>query len=68
MPALHGVTNDGFTPETGLTAMHRRIHCAATPDADGVANELDSVSIENFLDTIAEIAMAIARYKELKES
>jgi len=68
MPAPDGVTNDGLTPEPGLTPIHRRIHCAATSDTTDDTNELDAVAIENFLDTIAEVALAIARRKELKES
>ena len=47
-----------------LTRIHRRIHCAATPDApehDEDETELDRIAIDNLLDTLAEIALAIAR-------
>ena len=40
------------------------IHCAATPDAtkhDEHETELDRIAIDNLLDTLAEIALAIAR-------
>ena len=51
--------------QTGLTSIHRCIHCAATPDT--VNEELDGIEIDSFLDTLAEIARAIARRKEEKE-
>ena len=47
-----------------LTRIHGRIHCAATPDAtehDEHETELDRIAIDNLLDTLAEIALAIAR-------
>ncbi len=43
-----------------LTSIPEGIHCAATPeDLDG-QDELDEIAINNFLDTLAEVAMAIA--------
>ena len=50
-----------------LTGIHGRIHCAATPDAtehDGHETELDRIAIDNLLDTLTEIALAIARRRE----
>ena len=50
-----------------LTGIHRRIHCAATPDAsehDEDETELDRIAIDNLLDTLAEVALAIARRRE----
>ena len=50
-----------------LTPIHRRIHCAATPDApehDEDETELDRIAIDNLLDTLAEVALAIARRRE----
>ena len=50
-----------------LTRIHGRIHCAATPDAtkhDEHETEFDRIAIDNFLDTLAEIALAIARRRE----
>lgn len=50
-------------PLDGLTCIHQRIHCTATPDATEGINELDRIAISHFLDTLGEIAMAIARRK-----
>ncbi len=50
-----------------LTRIHGRIHCAATPDAtehDEHETELDRIAIDNLLDTLAEVALAIARRRE----
>ena len=50
-----------------LTAIHRRIHFPATPDApehDEDETELDRIAIDNLLDTLAEVALAIARRGE----
>ncbi len=53
--------------EKALTPIHRGIHCAATDDAGDNAedsvNELDRLAINHFLDTLAEVALAIARRK-----
>ena len=50
----------------GLTPIHGRIHCAATPDTlkDQLENELDQIAIDHFLDTLAEIVLAIARRRQ----
>ena len=49
--------------EDGLTPIHRRIHCAATPDAIkpdiGNENELDTITIDHFIDALAEVVLAI---------
>ena len=47
----------------GLTPIHQRIHCAATPVTIADANELDIITVDNFVDTLAEVALAIARRK-----
>ena len=50
-----------------LTGIHGRIHCAATPDATGFdehETEFDRIAIDNLLDTLTEIALAIARRRE----
>ena len=50
---------NGHDPE--LTTLHPRIHCAATPDTtEGEHTETDRIIIENFLDTMAEIALSVA--------
>ncbi len=48
---------------TALTSIPRRIHCAATsaPEQDeDFVDELDEIEIDNFLTTLAEVAMAVA--------
>ena len=50
-----------------LTGIHGRIHCAATPGATGLdehETEFDRIAIDNLLDTLTEIALAIARRRE----
>jgi len=47
----------------GLTPIHRRIHCAATPDTSEV-DELGLIAIDHFIDTLAEVATAIARRRK----
>ena len=50
-----------------LTGIHGRIHCAATPDASEYGEdetELDRIAIDNLLDTLAEVALAIVRRRE----
>ena len=48
-------------PLNVLTPIHRRIHCSATRDTTEGRDELDRIAIDNFLDTLAEVALAIAR-------
>ena len=48
----------------GLTPIHARIHCAATQDAPGETDELDRIDIESFLNTLAEVAFAVARREQ----
>ncbi len=48
----------------GLTPIHSRIHCAATDDTSGNDDELEGIAIDHLLDTLAEIALAIARRRE----
>ncbi len=52
----------------GLTPIHERIHCAATADTTQPENELDSIAIDHFLDTLAEVAMAVARRRQQLDS
>lgn len=47
----------------GLTCIHSRIHCVATQDqGDG---EIDKIDIANFIRTIADVALEIARREHL---
>ncbi len=43
-----------------LTCIPEGIHCAATPEDPEGNDELDEIAINHFLDTLAEVAMAIA--------
>ena len=63
MSSGQDVNKNGFEPENGLTPIHQRIHCAATPDTIADANQLDVIAREIFIDTLAEVALAIARRK-----
>ena len=45
----------------GLTPIHQRIHCAATPDTTQPEDELENIAIDNFLNILAEVALAAAR-------
>ena len=51
----------------GLTCIPQRIHCTATPDTNRDENELDRIAIDTFLDTIADIALAVARRRQQVE-
>ena len=56
----------GGAPDA-LTRIHGRIHYGATPDApehDEHETELDRIAIDTLLDTLAEVALAIARRRE----
>ncbi len=44
------------------------IHWPATPDTVGGENELDDITIGQFLDTLAEIAMAIISRRQNLDS
>ena len=61
----HRPDMDSDQPQNGLTPIHMRIHCAATPDTVDGGNELDQIDIDHFLDTLAEVAMAIVRRRQL---
>lgn len=51
-------------PSEGLTS----IHCAAAQDAtEGSHSETDRIIIENFLDTLAEVALAVASRRERQD-
>ena len=48
----------------GLTSIHPRIHWPATTDAAAPEHsETDQIIIDNFLNTLAEIALAVASRK-----
>lgn len=51
----------------GLTPIHEPIHCPATQDYVEDGNELDGIDVEHFLDTLANIALAIAARQNQKD-
>ncbi len=51
--------------ERPLTSIPEGIHCAATPEDQEDNDELDEIAIENFLDILAEVALAVARRRKL---
>ena len=53
--------------EKALTPIHERIHCAATDETLGSENELDEIAIDNFLDTQAEVTLAIIRRRQIEQ-
>ena len=53
-----------------MTCIHQRIHCAATeePEPDtGTLEEMNEPDITNLLDTLVEIALAVARRRQGQE-
>ena len=47
--------------EEGLTPIHPRIHCVATQDGAEEPTETDTIMVEAFIETLAEVAMAVAK-------
>ena len=48
----------------GLTCIHSPIHCVATQEPGGTTedvSEVDWIDVDNFINTIAEVALEIAR-------
>ena len=61
--AENPVSDDELSFGEELTSIPRSIHWPATPDVAGDNNELDRITVETFLDTLAEVAVAVARRK-----
>ena len=58
--ALNSVPN-------GLTSIHPRIHCVATQDATidlDSYDELDQIDIDNLINTLAKVAISVARREQ----
>lgn len=53
--------------QKALTPIHTRIHCAATGENLDSENELDQIAIDNFLDTLAEVTLAIIRRRQIEQ-
>ena len=47
--------------------MHQRIHCGATQDTTEAADELDRIAIDDFLQTLGEVALSVARRRSDSE-
>lgn len=50
----------------GLTCIRRRIHCAATRDAESSKYEKEEIDIDNFFGTLARVALAVAARERAK--
>ena len=50
-----------------LTPIPQRIHCGATPKGEQLS-EVDIIAIDLFLDTLAEVAMAVASRRLQREA
>ena len=55
------VSDDELSCEEGLTSIPQSIHWPATPGAAKNNNELDLITIDTFLETLADVALAVAR-------
>ena len=51
---------DADSSLNGLTSIHARIHCVATEDRVEPENETERMMIDTFLETLAEVALAVA--------
>jgi hypothetical protein len=51
-----------------LTPIPHRIHCPATTEGVGGNDELDQIAVEHFLDTLAEVALAVASRKRVSQA
>ena len=58
---IHEPSDEEFSSKDGLTGIPHRIHWPATQDSGGSElDELDRIAVENFLDTLADIAIRLA--------
>ena len=58
---IHEPSDEECSSEDGLTGIPHRIHWPATQDSGGSElDELDRIAVENFLDTLADIAIRAA--------
>ena len=53
--------------QEALTCIHQRIHWATTTDPLEEPDELDQIAIQSFLDTLAEVALAVAQRKRIDQ-
>lgn len=58
---LQEPSSDEFPSEDGLTGIQEPIHWPATQDSGwSELDELDQIAVEDFLDTLADIAIRVA--------
>ncbi|HZA23417.1 MAG TPA: hypothetical protein VFA32_12595 [Dehalococcoidia bacterium] len=50
-----------------MTPIPPRIHCPATTERVGGRDELDDIAVEHFLNTLAQVALAIASRKAAQD-
>ena len=60
MAALETPVHRLNVPQNGLTCIRSRIHCTATNPGASKYGETDLIMIDNFLETLANAAMAVA--------
>ncbi|HZA25468.1 MAG TPA: hypothetical protein VFA32_23210 [Dehalococcoidia bacterium] len=51
-----------------MTPIRPGIHCSATTDWVGGNDELDEIAVEHFLDTLAQVALAIASRRRASQA
>ena len=61
------VSRKGSGGENGLTPIPSGIHCPATTERVGGQDELDDIAVEHFLNTLAQVALAIASRKTAQD-
>ena len=54
----------GSEGKDALTCIHVPIHCAAADEPDGGEDDLQQIDVRNFIDALAEIALAVARRRQ----
>ena len=52
--------NYGIEPESGLTSIHGRIHCAATEHGEPLS-ETDNLHLRQFFHDLANVALSVAK-------
>lgn len=71
MTAQHNETSvprDECGGDEGLKSKEGRIHCAAADEPNEGEDDLQQIEIRNFIDTLAEIALGVARRRSELES
>ena len=58
---IHEPSDEEFSSKDGLTCIQEPIHWPATQESGGSElDELDQIAVEDFLDTLADIAIRVA--------